>query len=87
MAGERAAKCPLHEDVRKDLTELQRTQKERSCDGHTARLESLEGQETKQWEAIQDLQKTVWKGMGFLAAAGFFGSIIGGLVMRLIGKY
>ena len=78
--------CPFHNDVKHDIERLEEAQRGRKCDDHTVRLNTLEQSETSQWKDIKALQKLVWTGVGLVMAAGFLGSIIGSMIMRLIWK-
>ncbi len=82
--AERTILCEVHCDVRRDLQNLQDKQGARPCGNHEARLLEVEDQTAKQWLDIKDLQKTVWKGIGMLTMAGFFGSIIGSGVVQIV---
>lgn len=84
MPGNDRLTCEVHKDMREDLRAIQSTQKDRDCGGHESRLCELENQTAAQWTDIKDLQRTVWRGVGILTAAGFFGSVAGSLVMQML---
>ena len=85
--------CAGHQDVIKDLREIKTVQRERPCDGHEARLISLEKSDDRfikdsddQWTAINQLRQNVWFGRGIMAVAAFLGSGLGALLISYLVK-
>lgn len=76
--------CVLHERLEGDINDIKKTQKERPCQDHTARLKNVEKSNDEQWTAINELRRTVWKWAGVATVAGCVGSVLGGIIMTYL---
>lgn len=85
--------CPVHADVQLDIRSLQIKQDSRHCGAHEAMLHTAQRdiEEIKdtcgdQWEAINQLRRLVYIGVGGVSVAAFLGSIVGQLMLAHFGK-
>ena len=81
--------CPVHADVQLEIRTMKGRQDSRHCGAHEAQIHSalddidkLENENASQWDAINNLRRLVYIGMGGVSVAAFFGSIVGQLLIN-----
>jgi hypothetical protein len=86
--------CPVHADVQLDIRSIQSKQDTRHCGAHEAMLHTVQRDidEVKvtcgdQWDAINQLRRFVYIGVGGVSVAAFLGSIVGQLMVSHFGKH
>ncbi len=68
--------------ILEDLKKIKDKQDERPCVAHTIKIEGLVKSDDEQWDAINQLRKTVWGWAGAIALGGFLGSILGTIAIH-----
>lgn len=86
MAARSSQECSACEFLQRDIDNMKINQSNRPCAENTRRIQHLEESDGEQWTAINELRRTVWSWRGGLALAGFVGSIVGSLIIRVFVK-
>ena len=83
--------CPAHAETRQDLRDIKMKQDSRHCganeaiiDTHSDTLDRLMAVDIQQWDAINQLRRMVYMGMGGVAVAAFLGAIIGNIIIAMV---
>jgi hypothetical protein len=85
--------CPIHKDISQKIDSIVAIQGTRHCGSHDAMIKGLnedmdrvEVDNKDQWTAINSLRRLVYMGAGGVAAAAFFGSVLGNVIAGLLKK-